>query len=150
MEKIQYIDWNAVSEIIDVDFIFSNPQFPWIFTSFNKTIRDHHILSHPEIEWDWEDLARNPNISPELIRRQGREFFFLSPRISMSEIEKDDLSYQDLIYISTNTFENSIDKAVFAQKAMYFLWIPRCYDPKKESGKRMAQHSLRTYMELIE
>ena len=148
LEQLEYIDWNILSETIDVDFMFSSPQFPWGFSSSNQTIRDRHIIEHPEIKWDWSDLAVNPNISPELIRSHSRKFFFTSPNISINEIDRDDLNYEDLMHISVNAFENSIDKLEFAEKIIYFLWIPKCYDPNRESGKRMAQHALKKYAEL--
>jgi hypothetical protein len=150
LERLKYVNWSMASETIDMDFIFSSPEFPWVFSSLNKTIRDGHILSHPEIEWDWKDLACNPSISPELIRSQERNFLFRSPSISINELDRNDLTYLDLDNISINNFENSIDKLDFAQKIIYFFWIPKCYDPERESGKRMAQHTLKKFMELVE
>jgi hypothetical protein len=149
LERLPYIDWYLTSQTIDMDFIFSTPRFPWIFSSVNNSISDRHILSHPEIEWDWEGLALNPSVSPELIRSRAREFFFLSPSISIMEIDRDDLNDRDLDYISMNKFDNSIDRLNFAQKKIYFWWLPICYDVERESGKTMAKHNLRNYMEII-
>lgn len=149
LERLPYIDWTLASETMDIDFIFSTYIFPWGFSSSNKSIRDHHIISHPEIEWDWEELSLNPFISPELIRNRAREFFFLSPSISINEIDRDDLTTKDLIHVSLNKFENSIDKLNFAEKKIYFWWLPICYDSERESGKTMARHNLGNYMDLI-
>lgn len=149
LRRLKYIDWIMASGTIDADFIIKHPEFPWTCCSSNMTLRDRHIISNPEIYWDWEDVACNPAISPELIRSRAREFFFLCPSISIREIERDDLSDEDLYYISQNYFGNSIDRLNFAQKLIYFWWIPKCYDINRESGKKIAKHNLAKYIEII-
>ena len=40
-------------------------------------------------------------------------------------------------------------KQIRAQKKIYFWWIPICYDMKNECGKRMANHNLQMYRQIL-
>jgi hypothetical protein len=63
-------NWYHLSLTVDIETIFENIELPWkyIYISKNSNLREHHIIKYKDkINWDWNSLLLNGNISIDFI-----------------------------------------------------------------------------------
>lgn len=62
-------DWEILAARISVDSIFEHSELPWhnygFFMSMNPTLQWHHIVEHPEIQYQWMYVSLNKNMRLE-------------------------------------------------------------------------------------
>lgn len=86
-------DFAVLSEHIDVNFVYANPDLPWNFKALSHRMNLNFIQDNPNKNWSWFNIiSRHPDITVEFILKElddtnnWRSIWFINPNMTFKDV----------------------------------------------------------------